>query len=112
VSGLVPYVADAFVILGVAVMSLGVYGAIKMPDIYTRLHAASKAVVLGVISFVCASIVTGESGIVFRVILIGVLLLLTTPVAAHAIARAAYRGGEPMETPGARDESERRLAES
>lgn len=106
-SGLVPYVADALVILGVATMTLGVYGAIRMPDIYTRLHAASKAVVLGVISFVLASIVTGESGIVFRVLLIGVLLLLTTPVAAHTIARAAYRGGEPMQTPGAVDEADR-----
>jgi len=111
VSGLIPYVADALVILGVAVMTLAVYGAIRMPDIYTRLHAASKAVFLGIISFVLASVVTGEPGIVLRVLLIGLLLLVTTPVAAHTIARAAYRGGEPMTTPGAIDESEHGLAE-
>lgn len=90
-----PYLADALVVLGVAVVTLGVYGLVRMPDVYVRLHAASKAVVLGVISFALASLVTGEGGIVFRVLLIAVLLLLTTPVAAHAIARAAYHSGEP-----------------
>lgn len=95
-SGLGPYLADALVVLGVTVMSVGVYGVVRMPDIYTRIHSIGKAVVLGVISFSLASIVTGDGGIVFRVLLIAALLLLTTPVAAHAIARAAYRSGEPM----------------
>lgn len=90
-----PYLADALVVLGVLVVSLGVYGLVRMPDIYLQLHAASKSVLLGVVSFALASIVTGESGIIFRVLLIAALLLLTTPVAAHAIARAAYRSGAP-----------------
>ena len=51
---LVPWLADALVVLGVAVMTVGVYGVVRMPDIYTRLHAASKSVFLGVISFVIA----------------------------------------------------------
>lgn len=94
-SGVGPYLADVLVVLGVVVVSLGVYGLVRMPDLYLQLHAASKSVLLGVISFALASIVTGESGIIFRVLLIAALLLLTTPVAAHAIARAAYRSGEP-----------------
>ena len=89
-----PYLADALVVLGMLVVTLGVYGLVRMPDIYVQLHAASKSVLLGVVSFALASIVTGERGIIFRVLLIAVLLLLTTPVAAHAIARAAYRSGE------------------
>jgi multicomponent Na+:H+ antiporter subunit G len=97
------------VILGVAVMTLGVVGVFRMPDVYTRLHAASKAVFLGVISIVLASFATQEPGIIWRVLLIGVLLLLTTPVAAHAIARAAFVEGERMRTTGAIDESGQRL---
>lgn len=108
---LVPWIADALVILGVAVMTIGVYGVIRMPDIYTRLHAASKSVFLGVMSFVLASVVTGDSAIVWRVILIGAVLLLTTPVASHAIGRGAYLERERMRTPGAIDESGRHLAE-
>lgn len=101
----VSWLGDALVILGVFIMSIGVYGMIRMPDTYTRLHAASKAVFLGVISLLAASVVTGDPAIIFRAILIGVFLILTTPVSAHVIARAAYERGEKMETPGAVDES-------
>ena len=104
-AAVVPWLADALVILGVGIMTIGVYGVIRMPDLYTRLHAASKAVFLGVFSLVLASVVTGDPAIVARALLIGVLLLLTTPVAAHAIGRGAYLERERMETPGAVDES-------
>jgi multicomponent Na+:H+ antiporter subunit G len=111
IRNLVPWIADALVILGVLVMTIGVYGVIRMPDIYTRLHAASKSVFLGVISFVLASVTTGDPEIVWRVALIGAVLLLTTPVASHAIGRGAYLERERMQTPGAVDESGRHLAE-
>ena len=101
----VPWLADALIVLGVGIMTVGVYGVIRMPDLYTRLHAASKSVFLGVFSLALASMVTGDPAIIARVILIAVLLLLTTPVSAHAIGRGAYLEGERMETPGAVDES-------
>ena len=110
-AALVPFLADALVVLGVAVMTVGVYGVIRMPDLYTRLHAASKSVFLGVIALALASAVTGQAEIIARVLLISVVLLLTTPVAAHAIARGAYLEGERMETPGAIDESGHHLAD-
>ncbi len=104
-----PYLADALVVLGVFIMTVGVYGVIRMPDTYTRLHAASKAVFLGVISLLVASVVTGDPQIIFRGVLIGVFLILTTPVSAHVIGRAAYQRGERMEAPEAVDESGRDL---
>lgn len=106
---LVPWIADALVVLGVGIMTIGVYGVIRMPDVYTQLHAASKAVFLGVVSLCFASIVTGDVAIVARVALVAVLLLLTTPVSAHVIARGAYRERLRMETPGAIDESAQQL---
>ena len=96
---------DLLVLLGILVMTIGVYGVFRMPDVYTQLHAASKAVFLGVIALLAAAATTREPAIVLRAALIAVFLILTTPVAAHAIARAAYLRREPMETPGARDES-------
>jgi multicomponent Na+:H+ antiporter subunit G len=112
VAALVPWVADALVILGVFVMTLGVYGMIHMPDTYTRLHAAGKAVFLGVVPLLGASMLTGRPEIIFRVLLITVFLLLTTPVSSHVIARSAYLRGEKMRTPDAIDESGRSLGES
>ena len=102
--------ADALVVLGVFIMTAGVYGMVRLPDTYTRLHATSKTVVLGVISLLAASSVTGDPEIVYRVFMIGVFLVLTTPVSAHVIARAAYWRGETMESPGAVDESGEDLA--
>jgi monovalent cation/proton antiporter MnhG/PhaG subunit len=83
-----------------------------MPDVYTQLHATSKAVFLGVIAILAASTISGDPDIVLRLVLIGAFLLLTTPISAHVVARAAYRRREPMTTPGAVDESGRGLAAS
>ncbi len=100
-----PYLADALVVLGVAIMTLGVIGIIRMPDVYTKLHAASKAVFLGTIGFTMASIVTNDWEIIARVILIAGMLMITTPVASQVIARAAAIEHELMRSPGAVDES-------
>ncbi len=104
------WLADALVVVGVTIMTIGVYGVIRMPDLYTQLHAASKSVFVGVVSLCLASIVTGDTAIVARVFLIAILLLLTTPVSAHVIARGAYLEGQRMETTGAIDESGEDLA--
>ena len=109
VDQLVPWLADALVLLGVAIMTIAVYGVIRMPDLYTKLHAASKAAFLGVVSLCLASVVTGESDIIARVVLIAALLLLTTPVSSHVIGRGAYLDRERMATRGAVDESPRHL---
>ena len=101
----IPYLADALVVRGVFVMTVGVYGAIRMPDTYTKLHAMSKAVFLGVVSLCASSAVAGDPAITFRAMLIGLFLLVTTPISAFVIARAAYLRGEKMEAPDALDES-------
>jgi multicomponent Na+:H+ antiporter subunit G len=107
----VPFLADGLVVLGILVMTVGVYGMIRMPDTYTRLHATSKAVFLGVVSLCVASVVTGDPAIIYRVMLIGAFLLVTTPISAFVVARAAYLRRERMEVSNAVDESGRGLSE-
>ncbi len=104
-SAVVPFLADALVILGVFVMTVGVYGAIRMPDPYTKLHAMSKAVFLGVVSLCLSSTVTGDPQVIYRVALIAACLIVTTPISAFVIARAAYLREEPMRGPDPVDES-------
>jgi monovalent cation/proton antiporter MnhG/PhaG subunit len=67
---------------------------------HRQLHAASKMVFLAVISLLTASPATGDPEVIYRVVLIGVFLILTTPVSAHLIAWAAFQTGEKMENPG------------
>ena len=107
-ASVVPWVADTLVVLGLLVMTLGVYGVVRMPDTYTRLHVASKMVFLGAMPLLLASALTGGREVILRVILIGFFLLLTTPVSAHMVGRAAYLRGERLNAPKPLDEEANR----
>ena len=98
-------IADTLALLGLAILTIGVFGVLRMPDVYTQLHAASKAGFLGIAALLAAAAVQGDGAIIARAVLIVALLSVTTPVAAHAIGRAAHRRGEPMRSSGAVDES-------
>ena len=88
------WIADILVVFGVVIMTLGVVGVVRMPDVYAKLHAASKAVFLGVIVLCGATFATGDPAIIARATLIAIMLLLTTPVASHAIGRGAFLDNE------------------
>ena len=105
---MVPWIADALVALGVLVMTIGVYGVVRMPDTYTRLHVASKMVFLGAMPLLLASALAGGQDVALRVILIAFFILLTTPVSAHMVGRAAYLRGEKIEAPEPVDEETNR----
>lgn len=105
------FAANALVIVGLAFMTLGIVGLVRMPDVYTKLHAASKAVFLGVVALAVAAALVGSAAVGMRVVLLAVLVLLTTPVSAHAIARAAFFHRDRMVAPGAVDESHHHLAD-
>ena len=99
------WMGDVLIVLGLVVMTLGVYGIVRFPDVYTQLHASSKAAFLGVSILLVATALGGGPSILARVVLIVALLAITTPVAAHAIAQAARHQRLPMRAPGAVDES-------
>ena len=105
------FIFDFLVILGVAVMTLGVYGMMRMPDLYMRLHAASKAVFLGVMVLAFSVNVLHQGSVTARTILLCLILLVTTPVSSHAIGRAGFLLHERMTSPDAVDESGSNLAE-
>ncbi|NPA75715.1 MAG: cation:proton antiporter [Euryarchaeota archaeon] len=101
---LADYLIWIFIIIGLIFNGLGVIGLLRFPDVYTRLHAATKATTFGSI-FTSLGVVTlafwklYETGNTANLVLsihtlIAIAcLLLTNPVGAHAIARAAYRSG-------------------
>ncbi len=101
------YFADVLVLSGLFALTVGVYGVIRMPNTFLKLHASSKAVFLGVIPLLVAAATTGDPAIIYRAVLIATLLLLTTPISAHAITKAAYQRGETTQASDPADESER-----
>lgn len=88
---LIAALATALTALGLVVMTLGVAGLFRMPDLYLELHAASKAVALGVAAIAVAVAITGSGGTAARAALVAAALLVTSPAGTHAVARAAYR---------------------
>jgi multicomponent Na+:H+ antiporter subunit G len=104
-----PYIYDVMLIVSLLVMTLGIIGIIRMPDIYTKLHGASKSVFLGVVVLASSATVVSEQSVVYRVILLILLVVITTPIASHVIGRAAYIMDERMSSPEAIDETAKRL---
>lgn len=105
------YVYDVMLIVSLFMMTLGIVGIWRMPDVYTKLHGASKSVFLGVVLMALSATVVAEEAIIFRVVLLILLVVVTTPISSHAVGRAAYLMQERMETPGAVDESQTLLKE-
>lgn len=89
------YLAAILVLVGAGFSLLAAVGLLRLPDLYTRLHAASKAGVLGAgLILLAVAVVSFDAPIVLRALLGVIFLLLATPVSAHLLARAAYRSGE------------------
>ena len=69
----------------------GAVGLLRMPDFYTRMHAASVTDTLGA-GLVLAGLIlqAGLSLVTAKLLVIGLLLFFTSPTASHALARAAF----------------------
>jgi len=89
----------AMILLGVGTifMFLAAIGVLRMPDVYQRMSATTKVATMGVGSALfAAAFHFDELGITVRAVATVGFILLTAPVAAHMIARAAYVAGVPL----------------
>jgi multicomponent Na+:H+ antiporter subunit G len=77
---------------------VGAVGLLRMPDFYTRVHAASVTDTLGA-GFILLGLMlqAGLSLVTAKLVILGLLIFFTSPAAGHALARAALgRGLEPL----------------
>lgn len=76
---------------------LAALGVLRLPDVFTRMQASTKASTLGVGCLLLGTALhLGDFGSLIRAASIGAFILLTTPVAAHVIARASYLADVPL----------------
>jgi multicomponent Na+:H+ antiporter subunit G len=76
---------------------LAAVGVLRMPDVFTRMQASTKASTLGLgCLLIGAALQLGDFASFIRVASIGAFVLLTTPVAGHVIARASYFADVPL----------------
>jgi multicomponent Na+:H+ antiporter subunit G len=83
------------VISGTIFSVIGVLGYIRLPDVYTRLHATGKVGVFGVVLLLLAAVNLSLLGFGKALVLI-VMLMVSGPVASHILSGVAYRIGIPM----------------
>ena len=88
-------VAILAVVVGTTFSMVGVLGYVRLPDVYTRLHAVGKVGIFGTVLLLVGALAWTPLGLGKDLLLIA-LLLLAGPVTAHALASAAYRIGIPQ----------------
>lgn len=92
--GTAAYIAGALLIVGALFTFLAAIGILRLPDLYTRMHAASKAGSLGAgLTLIAIAIYSLDAAVALRALAGVTFLILTAPVAAHLLARAAYTAG-------------------
>jgi multicomponent Na+:H+ antiporter subunit G len=91
------YLAALLVLLGSFFALVGAIGLVRLPDVYTRSHAASKAGTVGSgLAMLAIAVSSPEIYVATRAIAGLLFFLLTAPVAAHLLMRAAYKSNYPM----------------
>ena len=88
-----------FISFGLAFDLLGCLGLVRLPDVYNRLQAATKCVTMGSCSILFGTfLIVGFTAAGIKALLSIIFLILTAPVAAHAVARGAHRAGVKLWT--------------
>lgn len=80
--------------VGILFDIFGCIGLVRFPDVYNRLQASTKCVTLGTILLLLGvALISGFGPTSAKAITCAVFILITSPTAAHAIARGAYSSG-------------------
>lgn len=102
---MIEFVISFFMLTSAIFVLLAAVGILRLPDLYTRMHASTKAGALGIMLMMVAVSLHFLSLTVFaKAIAIILFIFMTAPVAAHAIGRAGYFVGVPVWAKTVKDE--------
>jgi len=87
-------ISEVLVVAGAFLCLVAGIGLVRLPDVFARMHAATKPATLGLLLISIAALFQArDSASVVALVLIIVVQFLTSPVGAHMVGRAAYRAG-------------------
>jgi multicomponent Na+:H+ antiporter subunit G len=89
------FLAFLLIVSGTLLSLIGVIGFIRLPDVYTRLHATGKVSVFGLVFLLLAADILTPLA-TWKALLLIFFVLAASPTVSHAISSAAYRAGIPM----------------
>lgn len=88
------FIGYTLIAIGILFDVFGCIGLVRFPDVYNRLQASTKCVTLGtILLLVGIAFISGIGPTGTRAIICAVFILITSPTAAHAIAKGAYASG-------------------
>ncbi len=94
---MIEIISAIVIILGVLFVVIGAVGLLRLPDFYIRISAITKAATVGVACIMIGVALNyNEISIAIKAFAVVLFLLITSPIAAHIIGRAAYDGGVPL----------------
>ncbi|KQW31200.1 cation:proton antiporter [Rhizobium sp. Root274] len=95
----------ALIVIGALFSLVAAIGLVRFPDVYTRMHSASKAGTVGSgLLLLAVGIHSGDLATFGRAMAGIVFFILTAPVAAHLLARAAHKAGYKLSDVSVRDD--------
>jgi multicomponent Na+:H+ antiporter subunit G len=84
-------VGDVLLVVGAGWAVLAAVGVLRFDDVFSRMHAATKAPTLGLFLVLGGAALHLDGGDALKLLLVGLLVFLTAPVGAHLIGRAVHR---------------------
>jgi multicomponent Na+:H+ antiporter subunit G len=117
------------VTIGLFFMFVGAVGVVRLPDVYNRLHAASKCSTLGLLGLLLAAVFhIGTVGMAAKAVMVILFAFVATPLGVHMLGKAALRtrtptwpptehdpgeiAGPPMENGEKKSEAEKQMSEA
>ena len=99
VNQLIELMAALLILLGAIMSVISAFGMIRLPDVYTRSHAATKSSTLSVLLCLTGAFIYFwiDDGYVSIRLMLGIIFVfITAPVSGHLVCRAAYRSRVPL----------------
>lgn len=99
VNQIIEWAAALLILFGSIVSVISAFGLIRLPDVYTRSHAATKSATLSVLCCLLGAFIYfwAKDGFISIRLLLGIVFVfITAPVAGHLVCRAAYRSRVPL----------------
>ena len=91
ISAVLDVIGAALLLAGLLLITISLYGLLRMTDTYSQLHAQGLATGPGVIAVLASSVATENASIITFAVLAIAFITITSPTASNAIARAAHR---------------------
>lgn len=88
-------VGNILILIGSFFLFLGSLGIFRMPDVYNRLQAGTKATTLGAMSLILG-VGLLDTGFLVKSIALIIFIVLTNPISSSTIARASHKAGVPL----------------